>query len=74
MGCRIGITTDPQERRREWQSRYPSLRNWLILGTHFYRASAQLQEDRHAGRFGCEAHPGGRGAEIAKWYVYHFEY
>ena len=27
-----------------------------------------------AARFGCQAHPGGAGPEIAVWRVYYFQY
>ena len=74
MACRIGITTDQQERRQYWRSRHPSLRNWRILETLFSKTSAQQAETRLSQQHGCVASPGGAGPEYATWYVYYFEY
>ena len=74
MACRIGITTDLQERKRFWQRRHPYLRDWYIIGMHFSKTSARQQENRYVAQRGCVTFPSGDGPEIARWYVYHFEY
>ena len=74
MACRVGITTDPEERKRYWQSRYRSLRNWRIVGQYNSKTKAQQEETRLAKIWGCEASPGGVGPEYAVWYVYAFEH
>ena len=74
MACRIGITTDPDERRRYWQTQHPFLRNWQIIGMHFTKTAAQRQENTEAARRGCVSAPGGAGPEAATWHVYYFEY
>ena len=74
MACRVGITTDPEERKRYWQSRYRSLRNWRIVGQYNSKTKAQQEETRLARLWGCEASPGGAGPEYAVWYVYVFEH
>ena len=74
MACRIGITTDPQERKRFWQRQHRFVRNWQIISTHRTKTAAQRQERALAARYGCVSHPGGAGPERATWYVYYFEY
>ncbi len=74
MNCRVGITTDPESRKRFWMGQYPHLRTWQILGTHRSKSEAQRQENFEAQRRGCVAHPGGAGSEYATWYVYFFEF
>ena len=63
MACRVGITTVPEERKRYWQSRYRSLRNWRIVGQYNSKTEAQREETRLAALWGCEASPGGAGPE-----------
>ena len=44
MGCRAGITTRPDERKTEWQRKYPNMHNWKV--SEFpTRRDAQLWED-----------------------------
>ena len=74
MACRVGITTDPQRRKQEWEEEYPWLRRWTIISRHSTRSAAQTKENQEARNRGCEAHPGGAGPERATWYVYYFEY
>lgn len=74
MACRIGITTDPDRRKTEWQREYPNLRNWQILETHNTKPAAQAAEDRLAKAYGCVAHPGGDGDYYDTWSVYYFQY
>lgn len=74
MACRIGITTRPNGRRKDWETVYPDLTNWQILETHSTKSDAQAAENRLAKQLGCVAHPGGDGSEDDTWYVYYFEY
>ena len=75
MACRVGITTDPDRRKQEWRSRYPvTFRDWQFFGP-YSRQQAQMEEDRLAKLWGCEASPGGREPESASWwYVYKFQH
>ena len=73
MACRIGITTDPESRKADWERKYPNLRNWRILETHQTKSQAQQAEDRLASQYGCEAHHGG-GSDPGPWSVYKFDY
>lgn len=65
---------NPDRRRREWGRVHPTLSNWKVLGCCDSKSEAQAQENSLARRYGCEASPGGDGKEIAKWYVYYFEF
>lgn len=74
MACRLGITTDPETRRRHWQGERPGLRNWQILHTANSKTRALQLENEEASRRACQASPGGAGEENATWHVYYFKY
>ena len=74
MPCQVGITTDPDRRRQEWQNQRPTLRNWSILSRHSTRTAAQAAENREARIRGCNSGAGGSGNENDTWYVYYFDY
>ena len=75
MPYRIGITCDPNRRRREWQSRYPrSFRDWEILTQFGSKSQAQAYELKFAADHGCTAIPASVGPENTTWYVYRFQY
>lgn len=74
MVCRIGITTDPDKRKKDWENQYPSLYDWKILEKCYSKYDAQNAENRFARQYGCESHPGGSGEEGGVWYVYKFSY
>ncbi len=74
MACRIGITTNPGERKRYWEGQHPSLRNWNVLERHGTKTAAQAAETRLARVHDCKASPGGAGPENASWVVYKFDY
>ena len=75
MPCRVGITTDPDRRKREWKFRHPTLKNWEIVSWHRTRSAAQQKEDEIAHSLGCDAHHGGAEPAYADWwYVYVFEH
>ena len=73
MACRVGITTDPEERKRHWQRQHPNLYNWEILGTHSTKAAAQAHENHAARASRCVSAPGGADAD-GVWSVYRFYY
>lgn len=73
MPCRVGITTNPDERKRYWQNRVVGFSNWRILGTYQSKQQAQEHENRYAHATGCIAHAGGPDVP-GKWHVYTFRY
>ena len=74
MSCRVGITTDPERREREWRRIHSSLWDWQILGDYWTKSAAQAREDLQAARRGCVHGPGGAGDEYDHWFVYLFRY
>ena len=68
------MTTDPDRREKDWQRKYPGLRNWTILGQYSSKSAAQKRESLEARRLGCASSPGGDGPEAATWHVYYFQY
>lgn len=74
MACRIGITTNPEARRRYWESQHPVGFGWEILRWCSSKSEAQGWETHFAALYGCEAHPGGDGLEFDDWCVYRFSY
>ena len=74
MACRVGMTTNPGERKRYWESQHPRLYGWEILGRYKTKTDAQKYENFHARQFGCVSSPGGDGPEWADWVVYKFNY
>ena len=74
MPCRVGMTTDPDGRKADWQHDHPQLYDWQIEGTYYTKSEAQAAETRIAQERGCVAHPGGDGEEYDTWYVYSFRY
>ena len=73
MPCRVGISTNPDERREYWERKVVGLTQWQIIGEHRSRERAQEHETEHALKNGCEYSPGGQDA-IGMWYVYRFTY
>lgn len=73
MACRVGITTRPNERRQEWQLKYPNLRNWQTVGPFPSRQAAQGWEDSQTS---CERSGGGNDPDnpSARWYGYSFNF
>ena len=77
MRCRIGMTTNPEQRKTYWESQYSTLKDWQILdGPFSSKVEAQKKETELAKKLGCESHPGGDDADFvgAKWYVYGFNF
>ena len=73
MSCRVGITTNPEERKRYWQNRVNGFRAWNIIGQYPTKDQAQQHEDNYARQSGCEAHAGGPDTP-GTWYVYTFQF
>lgn len=73
MPCRVGITTDPESRRANWEGKVVGLTNWHILKSFRSREAAQQYENEYAARYGCHAYHGGADAR-GPWYVYRFDY
>lgn len=73
MPCRVGITTDPEERKAYWRNRVVGFSNWRILKTFRSRRRAQQYERRYAEKHGCKAYAGGRETP-GRWHVYRFNY
>jgi hypothetical protein len=84
MPYRIGITTNPEERRVYWQNRTPGFSDWQILETFRSKAAAREYQTEFALRHRCEEAPLdvdflGREKELVTehehwWYVYYFGY
>ena len=74
MACRIGITTDPEERKKHWSSRCKGFKNWTILKSGLTKSQADDEEQRLAKLHGCEAHAGGAAVAGKTWSVYRFEH
>ena len=74
MACRVGMTTDPEERERFWRNQHRTLHEWKIESRHRSKSAAQAEETRLANLHGCKHGEGGRGPELVTWYVYSFSY
>ncbi len=77
MNCRIGMTTNPEQRRAQWLVEYPSMRNWKVLmGPIGDKATAQVAEAKLSQELGCISSPGGNDPDdpLAPWFIYRFEY
>lgn len=75
MGCRIGITTDLDERKKYWKTIHPTLRDWQVLeGPISTKDEAQRLETYLARRHGCESAPGGKDVPGKSWWVYGFKF
>lgn len=76
--CRIGITTRPKKRYKEWISFYKKqgkkVVSWTILSKHFLRSSAQKMETKTAQKQNCASSPGGPSKIALWWFVYKLEY
>ena len=73
MGCRAGITTRPEVRKREGELVYPDMSNWQLFGPFSNRTAAQVWEDDQEP---CDRHDGGKdpASLTAKWHGYRFDF
>ena len=83
MLCKVGITTNPEEKREYWQNQTTGFANWQILEIFRSKTAAKEFETAYALRHGCEAELGGSDVPVTEkesatehdwWYVYHFDY
>lgn len=82
MPCRVGITTNPEQRKRYWESRVIGFRNWQTHGYYLNKDDAQAKEDRlvqHCSvyerhRGACHGRAGGGSPYEIGWTVYSFDY
>ena len=81
MPCRVGITTNPQQRRVQWEGRVVGLKNWRTHGSHLSKEDAQDEEDRlvydcnsNGSRGTCHGRAGGGDPKGQGWTVYSFDY
>ena len=73
MGCRVGISTNPEQRKKDWENEYEGFSDWQILAGPLSRDEAQKKEDEIAKERGCEAHHGGDEPDVnTGWFVYYF--
>ena len=74
MPCRIGMTTNPGERRRHWEGRHPTLRDWQILQRNLTYSQALREEERLAKQYGCHQAGGGQYVAGVNYVIYRFDY
>lgn len=81
MPCRVGITTDPKQRKEYWKSRVDGFKNWRTHGHYEEKNDAQAKEDSlvqhctaHGNRGACYGHAGGGDPDEKGWTVYSFNY
>ena len=77
--CRIGMTTNPEQRKQRWKNEYLKegieIKKWTILSKHQSRSKAQEVETREAKKQNCVAHPGGSNPKNPNWwYIYKIEW
>ena len=70
MACRVGMSTDPQERMAYW-CRTEGHTGEQILASGLTYGQASDMERREANRLGCYWHGGGDYIPGPKWSVYH---
>ncbi len=73
MSSRMGITTDPDARRADWESQVVGFRNWRLLRTFGAKMGAQKFAAQYATKYGCRVSPDDANGG-GKWYVYRFNY
>ena len=76
MACRVGITTDPDQRKTEWLREHPHLTNWRVMGPYSTREKAQHAESALAFQLNCDSSHGGNDPDdsSASWWLYTFDY
>ena len=70
MACRIGMSTDPEERIRYWKNEEGHTDHEILASNLLYR-EAQVLEESEANARGCRQEAGGPDKEGAVWSVYH---
>lgn len=70
MACRVGMSTDPEERIEYWK-RVEGHTHGQVLVRNLTYDQAQVREKQEAIRRGCVSSPGGPRNGLANWCVYH---
>lgn len=70
MGCRVGMSTTPEERINDWK-REEGHTHGEILARGLTYEEAQRREEVEARNRGCTRHPGGGRQPGPVWSVYH---
>ncbi len=80
MPCRVGITTDPENRKKDWERQVVGLTNWR---KEFVGSKEDAQQKEYLWQLACNlnqlhgechAHPGGGDPDKYGWWVYEFDY
>lgn len=74
MACYVGMTKDPDRRKREHEAAYEGFSNWRILASGLTYQEALAKEDNAAKTYGCYAEPGGPVSAGRVYSVYKFNY
>ena len=69
MGCRVGMSMNPEERINEWKRDEGHTRSRVIKRNLTYDEALQL-ESVVAREYGCVRHPGGERRRGRVWSVY----
>ena len=72
-GQRVGITTRPDQRKAQWRSIYPGLRDWQIIQTALSYDQAQALENEFV-KQGFDGSPGGPRMGGYNYSVYTFSF
>lgn len=70
MGCRVGMSTDPETRIEHWK-REEGHTHGKVLASHLTYDEAQDREKVEALRRNCVSSPGGAKVGGRVWSVYH---
>ena len=73
MPIRVGITTNPAQRKAYWESQVVGLKNWKILASYTSKNKAIEHEKRYAERYKAKLSTGGVDGS-GSWSVYRFDY
>ena len=70
----VGMTTNPDERKRYWQGKYQNLHKWMIVARYDNKSDAQLAERHFAARMNAVANGEAVGGENDEWVIYRFDH
>ena len=70
MGCRVGMSTDPQGRIKHWKDEEGHTRSAILASKLTYEAATK-RERKEAAERGCYNKPGGQYKAGRVWSVYH---
>ena len=73
MKKRVGISHDPEERKKYWEREYPSLWNWEIVSSGLTYEEAQKKEEEYIAK-GYEGGLGGKKVYGDSYSVYTFNH